>query len=52
MQIRHSVATMVRQLHGLEAAQAMLGHSSIEATQIYAEKRLDLAAKIAAKLAQ
>lgn len=50
LQIRHSVATMVRQLHGLEAAQAMLGHSSIEATQIYAEKRTDLAAQIASKM--
>jgi integrase len=49
LQIRHSVATMVRQLHGLEAAQAMLGHASIEATQIYAEKRTELAAKIASK---
>jgi len=49
LQIRHSVATLIRQLHGLEAAQAMLGHASLEATQIYAEKRTELAAKIASK---
>ena len=28
---------------GLEAAQAVLGHSSLTATQVYAKKQLDLA---------
>lgn len=47
LQIRHTVATKVRKTHGLEGAQAFLGHSSIDATQIYAEKRHDLSRIIA-----
>lgn len=49
LQIRHTVATIVRQLYGLEGAQAVLGHASIDATQIYAERRNDLAVKIASE---
>jgi integrase len=47
LQIRHTVATQIRQTHGLEGAQAVLGHSSLDATQIYAEKRDDLARSVA-----
>jgi integrase len=36
-QIRHRVGTRVRERFGLEAAQAVLGHASLQATQIYAE---------------
>jgi site-specific recombinase XerC len=39
---------MIRDQFGLEAAQAILGHSSLTATQIYAKKRLDLAKELAA----
>ena len=47
LQIRHTCATQVRKTHGLEGAQAVLGHSTLDATQIYAEKRDDLARIIA-----
>lgn len=47
LQIRHTVATQVRRTHGLEGAQAVLGHSTLDATQIYAEKRDDLARSVA-----
>jgi integrase len=42
-QLRHSAATPIRRKFGLEAAQAVLGHSQIGATQVYAEKSLDAA---------
>ena len=48
-QLRHAKAQLVRDNYGLEAAQAVLGHSSLTATQIYAKKRLDLAKELAAK---
>ena len=47
LQIRHTVATQIRKTHGLEGAQAVLGHSTLDATQIYAEKRDDLARSVA-----
>jgi integrase len=47
LQIRHTYATQVRRTHGLEGAQAVLGHSTLDATQIYAEKRDDLARCVA-----
>ena len=46
-QLRHARATEVRQRFGLEAAQAVLGHESLDATQIYAAARLDLARQVA-----
>jgi integrase len=49
-QIRHAWATHVRALHSLEAAQATLGHASLDATQIYAEKSAHLAIEIARKM--
>ncbi len=49
-QIRHAWATRVRALHGIEAAQATLGHASLDATQIYAEKSANLALEIARKM--
>lgn len=45
-QLRHLFATTVRRLHGLEAAQVLLGHAKADVTQIYAEKNLALAAEI------
>jgi integrase len=48
-QLRHAKAQMIRDTYGLEAAQAVLGHSSLTATQIYARKRLDLARELAEK---
>ncbi len=49
-QLRHLFATQVRRLHGLEAAQVMLGHSKADVTQIYAEKNEAKAAEIAAMI--
>jgi len=39
-QLRHTYATEVRAEHGLEAAQVLLGHSSANVTQVYAERDL------------
>jgi integrase len=46
-QLRHSLGTAVREKHGLEAAQAVLGHVRIDATQLYAQKQMALAKKVA-----
>jgi len=37
-QIRHAVATSVREQFGLEGAQVALGHSRADVTQVYAER--------------
>lgn len=44
--LRHSRATEIRQLYGLEASQVILGHSKADTTQIYAERDIAKAAKI------
>ncbi len=49
-QLRHTHATEVRRRYGLEAAQAALGHSRADVTQVYAERDLALAAKVAAEI--
>lgn len=36
-QLRHSFATHIRKVAGIEAAKALLGHSDLTTTQIYAE---------------
>lgn len=46
-QIRHTAATELRRKHGLEAAQVLLGHRQLSATQIYAERDVEAAQKIA-----
>jgi integrase len=46
-QLRHLFATEVRKAHGLEAAQVLLGHSRADITQVYAERDLALASKVA-----
>jgi len=46
-QLRHARGTLVRERWGLEAAQAVLSHANIQATQVYAERRLALAKQIA-----
>jgi integrase len=48
-QLRHTAATVIRREMSLEHAQAMLGHSSIETTQVYAERDERLAAEVALK---
>jgi integrase len=49
-QLRHSAATDIRKHFGIEAAQTVLGHATLAATQIYAEKNVDAAKRIAAAL--
>lgn len=46
-QLRHAKARAVREKYGIEAAQAVLGHESIDATEIYTAKRLELAKRVA-----
>lgn len=48
-QLRHTAATYLRKVHGVEAAQVMLGHSQLSATEIYAERNTDKAIEIARK---
>lgn len=49
-QLRHTRATEVRRRYGIEAASAVLGHSRLSTTEIYAEKCLKQAAKVAAEV--
>ena len=49
-QLRHAKATELRRMHNLEAARAILGHSSSATTQIYAELNEEPAIDIARKL--
>lgn len=46
-QLRHTRLTEVRRSDGLDAAQAIGGHSKIETTQIYAERQTELARRVA-----
>lgn len=45
--LRHTSATEIRRRFGLEAAQVICGHESAEVTQVYAERDLELAKKVA-----
>jgi integrase len=49
-QLRHTHATEVRRLFGLEAAQVALGHSQAAITEVYAERDLALATKVAKQI--
>jgi integrase len=48
--LRHSFATRVRHAFGLEAAQVLLGHSSADITQTYAQRDLNLAIRVACQI--
>jgi integrase len=45
-QLRHTRGTEIRKRYGLEASQAVLGHSELGATQIYAEADRDTARRV------
>jgi integrase len=47
LQLRHTRATEVRAAYGLEGSQVLLGHAKADTTEIYAEKNLELARRIA-----
>jgi integrase len=49
-QLRHSIGTLVRTKYGIEGAQVYLGHANADVTQVYAERDLALARKIAQEL--
>jgi integrase len=46
-QLRHARATLLRASYGLEGSQAAIGHKSLAAHQIYAQRQSGLAKKIA-----
>jgi integrase len=46
-QLRHAAATKIRRQFGLEAAQVVLGHSQANVTELYAQRDLALAARVA-----
>jgi integrase len=48
--LRHAGATRIREQASLDAAQIILGHSNVQTTQIYAERNLSAALKIAAEV--
>lgn len=48
-QLRHSRATEIRKVFGLEAASAVLGHSDVGITQVYAEADRQRAREVALK---
>src|SRR5262249_4882711 len=49
-QLRHTHATEVRRRYGLEAAQVALGHAQANITEVYAERDLGLAMKVAGEI--
>jgi integrase len=49
-QLRHNAATALRKEHGIEVAKIILGHATLSATQVYAERDLDKAREIVAKI--
>jgi integrase len=49
-QLRHNRGTEVRRKYGIEAAQVALGHAKANVTEIYAEKNLEQAQKIAREM--
>lgn len=46
-QLRHTRGQEVRERYGIEAAQSALGHDTIDATEIYSGRRLELAKLVA-----
>jgi integrase len=49
-QLRHLVATEVRKKYGLEGSQVVLGHSTANVTQVYAERNFELAKQIMSEM--
>ncbi len=50
LQIRHTAGTIFRKAAGIEGAQALLGHEHLSTSEIYSERRDDLAASIIEKI--
>jgi integrase len=49
-QLRHNAATRLRKQFGLDIAQVILGHKTLAATQIYAERDMESAQKVMAEI--
>lgn len=49
-QLRHNYATMIRREYGIEASRNLLGHRSVDVTEIYAEIDRDKAREIVSKI--
>jgi integrase len=49
-QLRHNRGTEVRRKYGIEAAQVALGHARADVTELYAEKNLEQAKRIAKEM--
>lgn len=48
--LRQAAATEIRRRVGLEAAHIILGHANADVTQVYAERDLAAASRIAAEV--
>lgn len=48
--LRHTAATVIRRLYGLEAARAVLGHTSSGVTEQYAERDHEVAKRVASDI--
>ena len=48
--LRHSRGSEIRKRFGVEAASTVLGHANLKTTEIYAERNLELAARIMKEL--
>jgi integrase len=49
-QLRHTAATLIRARFGVEAAQHVLGHATLSATEVYAERTANAARAVAAAI--
>ena len=49
-QLRHNAATEIRKRFGLDAAQVICGHQSADITQVYAERDMELARRVAREM--
>ncbi len=49
-QLRHNAATVLRKQYGIEVAKIILGHATLNATQVYAERDLERARGIVAEI--
>jgi integrase len=49
-QLRHNAGTEFRRAFGIEAAQLLLGHKNVSATEIYAETNLEKAISVAQRI--
>jgi integrase len=49
-QLRHNRGTEVRRKYGIEAAQVALGHARADVTEVYAERNMEQARKIAKEM--